>query len=57
MAAVAELRDLEKQKRERIPTSPPFHELARKVERQAREIFRLAHEERARGEQARDEEE
>lgn len=42
LQAVEELRALERERRLQEASSAPFHELARKVELKAREVFRLA---------------
>jgi signal transduction histidine kinase len=50
LKAVDELRALERQKRSLEISSEPFHDLARRVEEKAREVFRLAEEQQQDGE-------
>jgi hypothetical protein len=45
LSAIAELRDLEEQKRREEVSSASFRDLARRVEEKAREVYRLADEE------------
>jgi hypothetical protein len=45
LKAIGELRDLEQQKRREPISSPPFQDLAKRVEDKAREVYRLADEE------------
>lgn len=49
LRAVDELKALEREKRLEVVSSPPFHDLAREVERKAREVFRMAEQEEADG--------
>ncbi len=49
LQAVDELRALEREKRLEVVSSPPFHDLARKVEAKARAVFRMADQEEADG--------
>ena len=47
--AVAQLREMERRKRTLPPTTPEFHDMAERVEEQARHVFELARQETRHG--------
>ena len=52
LRALEDLKGMERQKRAEHISTPPFHELAEKVEDQARHVFEVAAEENVNGDRA-----